>query len=363
MSLLEGHGDVTMDRAGAAAIPERSPLQPRCCATPEAGPGPARLLQQLIGIEAKLRQYEEGERFIAAVEDSGGPSSSTGPGGARSGCPRWRDPRPVGVDRPGRRRPRPARAEPPPRGVAGRPESAACSARCTFPPARGAARCAACRAGADSLALLVLAVAAGCRVTAVHVDHGLRPGSAAEAEVVAAAAARFGAGFRSERVDGGRRAQPRGPGPGGPPGGARPGRGHRPHRRRPGRDGAGQPAAGAGRRRTGRHAGRARATPAGPAPGRDRAPCAGGSGLDPVRRPDQRRPPLRAQPGPPRAAAPVLGHRRPRRRARPGPPGRRCWPATPTSSTAWPRSVDPADAAAAGRGARRPWPGGPCGAG
>ncbi len=34
--------------------------------------GPARLLQQLIGIEAKLRQYEEGERFIAAVEDSGG---------------------------------------------------------------------------------------------------------------------------------------------------------------------------------------------------------------------------------------------------------------------------------------------------
>jgi tRNA(Ile)-lysidine synthase len=48
--------------------------------------------------------------------------------------------------------------------------------------------------------LLVLAVEAGCVVTAVHVDHGLRAGSAAEAEVVAAAAARFGAQFRSERV-------------------------------------------------------------------------------------------------------------------------------------------------------------------
>ena len=36
--------------------------------------------------------------------------------------------------------------------------------------------------GADSLALLVLAVEAGCRATAVHVDHGLRPGSAGEAE-------------------------------------------------------------------------------------------------------------------------------------------------------------------------------------
>jgi tRNA(Ile)-lysidine synthase len=54
--------------------------------------------------------------------------------------------------------------------------------------------------GADSLALLVLAVEAGCQPTAIHVDHGLRPGSAAEAEVVRAAAERFGAGFRAERV-------------------------------------------------------------------------------------------------------------------------------------------------------------------
>lgn len=54
--------------------------------------------------------------------------------------------------------------------------------------------------GADSLALLVLAVAADLSVEAVHVDHGIRPGSAAEAAVVAAAAARFGARFRAESV-------------------------------------------------------------------------------------------------------------------------------------------------------------------
>ncbi|HEX7277529.1 MAG TPA: tRNA lysidine(34) synthetase TilS [Acidimicrobiales bacterium] len=54
--------------------------------------------------------------------------------------------------------------------------------------------------GADSLALLVLGVAAGCVVTAVHVDHGLREGSAAEADVVAAVAASVGAGFRAETV-------------------------------------------------------------------------------------------------------------------------------------------------------------------
>jgi tRNA(Ile)-lysidine synthase len=51
--------------------------------------------------------------------------------------------------------------------------------------------------GADSLALLALATAAGCDVTAIHVDHGLRPGSAAEAQNVEAAAARFDAAFRA----------------------------------------------------------------------------------------------------------------------------------------------------------------------
>ncbi len=72
--------------------------------------------------------------------------------------------------------------------------------RCRFPEPGASLTCAV-SGGPDSLALLVLAVAAGCEVTVVHVDHGLRPGSAEEADVVAAAAARFGAGFRSERVE------------------------------------------------------------------------------------------------------------------------------------------------------------------
>ena len=68
--------------------------------------------------------------------------------------------------------------------------------RCTFPPAGTALPCAV-SGGADSLALLVLAAAAGCDVTAFHVDHGLRPGSAEEGDVVAAVAQRVGA--RCER--------------------------------------------------------------------------------------------------------------------------------------------------------------------
>ena len=72
--------------------------------------------------------------------------------------------------------------------------------RCTFPPAGATATCAV-SGGADSLALLALAVQAGLRVTAVHVDHGLRPGSAAEAAVVRAAAVGLGADFRAEGVE------------------------------------------------------------------------------------------------------------------------------------------------------------------
>ncbi|MCY4258168.1 MAG: tRNA lysidine(34) synthetase TilS [bacterium] len=68
--------------------------------------------------------------------------------------------------------------------------------RCKFPPANSAVHCAV-SGGPDSLALLVLATEAGCEVTAWHVDHGLRPGSAQEAAKVAAVAARWKANFEA----------------------------------------------------------------------------------------------------------------------------------------------------------------------
>lgn len=72
MSLLEGHGDMTMNRAGSEHVPEAARfagvLRDR---RRKAGPA-TRLMQQLIGMDAKLRQYEQGERFIEAVEAAGG---------------------------------------------------------------------------------------------------------------------------------------------------------------------------------------------------------------------------------------------------------------------------------------------------
>lgn len=73
MSLLEGHGDVTMDRAAIEQVPS-APRFARVLRSrrKELSVG-TKLLQRLIGLEAKLAQYEQGERFIEVVEDEGGP--------------------------------------------------------------------------------------------------------------------------------------------------------------------------------------------------------------------------------------------------------------------------------------------------
>lgn len=73
MSLLEGHGDITMDRAGAEAVPDAATFAEVLRKRRTSAHGLSRLLQQLLGIEAKLRQYQEGEQFIEAVEGVGGP--------------------------------------------------------------------------------------------------------------------------------------------------------------------------------------------------------------------------------------------------------------------------------------------------
>ena len=72
MSLLEGHGDVTMDRAGGDAIPSAPRFGQVLRSRRTEISGPAKVLQRLIGLEAKLAQYEQGERFIEAVERVGG---------------------------------------------------------------------------------------------------------------------------------------------------------------------------------------------------------------------------------------------------------------------------------------------------
>ena len=74
MSLLEGHGDVTMDRAALDRVPQADRFARALRARRRELSTGARLLQRLIGLEAKLNQYEQGEKFIEAVEKVGGPA-------------------------------------------------------------------------------------------------------------------------------------------------------------------------------------------------------------------------------------------------------------------------------------------------
>ena len=72
MSLLEGHGDVIMDRAAADSIPSADRFARVLRARRVEVNAATKLMQRLIGLEAKLAQYEQGERFIEAIERVGG---------------------------------------------------------------------------------------------------------------------------------------------------------------------------------------------------------------------------------------------------------------------------------------------------
>ena len=72
MSLLEGHGDVTMDRAGKGLIPSAPRFGRVMRRRRESVRGFAKVFQRVIGLDAKIKQYAEGEHFIESVESVGG---------------------------------------------------------------------------------------------------------------------------------------------------------------------------------------------------------------------------------------------------------------------------------------------------
>jgi coenzyme F420 biosynthesis associated uncharacterized protein len=72
MSLLEGHGDVTMDRASEGRVPGAARFGRVLRERRASARGPQRLMQRFLGIDAKLKQYAQGEAFIGAVEAAGG---------------------------------------------------------------------------------------------------------------------------------------------------------------------------------------------------------------------------------------------------------------------------------------------------
>jgi coenzyme F420 biosynthesis associated uncharacterized protein len=72
MSLLEGHGDVTMDRAGEGHVPQAARFSRALRERRRQVSGVAKLAQKAVGIDAKMKQYAQGEAFIAYVERHAG---------------------------------------------------------------------------------------------------------------------------------------------------------------------------------------------------------------------------------------------------------------------------------------------------
>jgi coenzyme F420 biosynthesis associated uncharacterized protein len=74
MSLIEGHGDITMDRAGAAEVPGAAYFSRVLHERRTSARGMTRVMSKLLGLDAKMRQYAEGEQFVESVEAAGGPA-------------------------------------------------------------------------------------------------------------------------------------------------------------------------------------------------------------------------------------------------------------------------------------------------
>ncbi|MER7620781.1 zinc-dependent metalloprotease [Streptomyces sp. NPDC126503] len=73
MSLLEGHADHVMDGVGPEVVPSVAEIREKF--QQRRARGASRLdlaLRKLLGLDAKLRQYRDGERFVRAVVDQVG---------------------------------------------------------------------------------------------------------------------------------------------------------------------------------------------------------------------------------------------------------------------------------------------------
>ncbi|MGH2853340.1 MAG: zinc-dependent metalloprotease [Solirubrobacteraceae bacterium] len=75
MSLVEGHAEHVMDAVGAEVLPSLPRLRAAMTRRRVTRGLPWRVLERLLGLELKLRQYEEGRRFCDAVVLAGGPSA------------------------------------------------------------------------------------------------------------------------------------------------------------------------------------------------------------------------------------------------------------------------------------------------
>jgi coenzyme F420 biosynthesis associated uncharacterized protein len=75
MGVVEGHAEHVMDVVGAEALPALAELRAALDRRRRERTPLLALLERLIGLEAKMRQYEDGKRFCDAVVAAAGPAA------------------------------------------------------------------------------------------------------------------------------------------------------------------------------------------------------------------------------------------------------------------------------------------------
>lgn len=72
MSLLEGHANVVMDAVDASIVPSVKTIRQRFNARGKDRGVVEKFIRSLLGLDAKMRQYTDGAKFVRAVVDAAG---------------------------------------------------------------------------------------------------------------------------------------------------------------------------------------------------------------------------------------------------------------------------------------------------
>jgi coenzyme F420 biosynthesis associated uncharacterized protein len=72
MTLVEGHGDYVMDAVGPAVVPSVAEIRAKFSARRGSGGRVEQAIRRVLGIDLKMKQYEQGSRFVKTVVDEAG---------------------------------------------------------------------------------------------------------------------------------------------------------------------------------------------------------------------------------------------------------------------------------------------------
>jgi len=75
MTLVEGHGDYVMDAVGPAVVPSVEQIRAKFNARRTSGNRGEQAIRRILGIDLKMRQYQQGSAFVRAIVEQAGMES------------------------------------------------------------------------------------------------------------------------------------------------------------------------------------------------------------------------------------------------------------------------------------------------